>query len=58
MRQGPTVRIVYLETTVDEQYRRNRNRVAVVPEEAVTRMRRHLVLPTIHEARRVDYVMV
>ena len=55
---GVAVRIVYLETSVDEQYRRNRNRVAVVPEEAVTRMRRHLVLPTIHEARRVEYVMV
>ena len=55
---GAAVRIVYLETTVDEQYRRNRNRVAVVPEEAVTRMRRHLVLPTIHEARKVEYVMV
>ena len=58
MRYGASVRIVYLETSVDEQYRRNRNRVAVVPEEAVTRMRRHLVLPTIHEARRVDYIMV
>ena len=55
---GAAVRIVYLETSVDEQYRRNRNRVAVVPEEAVTRMRRHLVLPTIHEARRVEYIMV
>jgi predicted kinase len=58
MRYGASVRIVYLETSVDEQYRRNRNRVAVVPEEAVTRMRRHLVLPTILEARRVDYIMV
>ena len=58
MQYGASVRIVYLETTVDEQYRRNRDRVAVVPEEAVTRMRRHLVLPTIHEARRVEYVMV
>ena len=58
MRYGASVRIVYLETTVDEQYRRNRNRVAVVPEVAVTRMRRHLVLPTIHEARRVEYIMV
>ncbi len=58
MRYGASVRIVYLETSVDEQYRRNRNRVAVVPEEAVTRMRRHLVLPTIHEARRVEYIMV
>ena len=55
---GAAVRIVYLETSVDEQYRRNRNRVAVVPEEAVTRLRRHLVLPTIHEARKVEYVMV
>jgi len=55
---GAAVRIVYLETSVDEQYRRNRNRVAVVPEEAVIRMRRHLVLPTIHEARKVEYVMV
>ena len=58
MRYGASVRIVYLETSVDEQYRRNRNRVAVVPEEAVTRMRRHLVLPTIHEAQRVGYIMV
>ncbi|MBR4900376.1 MAG: AAA family ATPase [Victivallales bacterium] len=58
MRYGASVHIVYLETSVDEQYRRNRNRVAVVPEEAVTRMRRHLVLPTIHEARLVEYIMV
>ena len=58
MRYGASVRIVYLETTVDEQYRRNRNRIAVVPEEAVTRMRRHLVLPTIHEAQHVEFMMV
>ncbi|MCR4573687.1 MAG: AAA family ATPase [Lentisphaeria bacterium] len=58
MRYGASVRIVYLETTVDEQYRRNRNRVAVVPDDAVTRMRRHLVLPKINEARQVEYIMV
>ena len=58
MQYGAAVRIVYLETSVDEQYRRNRDRLAVVPEEAVTRMRRHLVLPTIHEAQHVEYIMV
>ena len=48
-----SVRIVYLETNWEEQLRRNRNRVAAVPEQEILCMMDNLTLPAVTEAREV-----
>ena len=55
---GASVRIVYLETTPEEQQRRNHARQAVVPENVVDRMRNSLEPPRINEAHQVDWFCV
>lgn len=51
-----SVRIVYLETRWEEQLRRNQNRPETVPEEAVSRMMKNLVLPERYEAETVQWL--
>lgn len=53
-----SVRIVYLETAWQEQLRRNRDRVAAVPEDAILRMLSKLVPPERFEARQVEWLCV
>ena len=55
---GAWVRIVYLETGWEEQLRRNRERVAVVPESAIGHMLDKLSPPEGYEARAVEYLCV
>ena len=55
---GAAVRIVYLETTPEEQRCRNHARQAVVPEEVVDRMRSNLEPPRINEAHSVEWLCV
>lgn len=49
------VRIVYLETTVEEQIRRNNNRDAVVPQQVIDDMLAKIVPPERGEATRVEW---
>lgn len=53
-----SVRIVYLETGWGEQLLRNKNRAEAVPEEAIGRMMKNLVLPERYEAERVEWISV
>lgn len=53
-----SVRIVYLETSFEEQLQRNRNRAARVPEEILGKMQKNLVLPERFEAERVEWTAV
>ncbi|HBN56688.1 MAG TPA: poly(A) polymerase [Lachnospiraceae bacterium] len=53
-----SVRIVFLETTWEEQLRRNKNRADEVPEQIIRRMLRNLVLPERFEAQRVEWESV
>ncbi|MBR6058559.1 MAG: AAA family ATPase [Victivallales bacterium] len=55
---GAAVRIVYLETTPEEQERRNHARQAVVPEDVVERMRNNLEPPRINEAHSIEWLCV
>ena len=50
-----SVRIVYLETEWEEERRRNANRAAVVPEQAILRMLSKLTPPEGFEAHRVEW---
>ena len=52
------VRMVYLETTADEQIRRNHNREAVVPQNVVDKMLAKLVPPERYEATQVEWICV
>lgn len=55
---GAAVRIVYLETSWEENLRRNAGRRAVVPEGAIENMLGKLVLPHGHEAQAVEWICV
>ena len=55
---GARVRIVYLETDWEEMLRRNRSRGAVVPEQAICHMMRHLTPPETWEAHHVEWICV
>lgn len=55
---GAGVRIVYLETAWDEMLRRNSDRKAVVPEQAICGMMQHLTPPEIWEACSVEWICV
>ena len=52
------VKIVYLETTPDEQTKRNHSREAIVPEEVIDKMISSLVLPEYYEAQEVRWEIV
>ncbi len=51
------VRIVYLEAPWEELLKRNRNRVAKIPEAVLYRMRNRLEVPNITEAQQVDWIV-
>ena len=53
---GAAVRLVYLETCWEEMLRRNRSRTAVVPEQAICHMMRHLTPPETWEAHQVEWI--
>lgn len=53
-----SVRVVYLETSWEEQLRRNQSRAEEVPQEALGRMQKNLVLPERMEAERVEWTIV
>ena len=53
-----STRIVYLETDWKEQLRRNADRVATVPEQAISDMMEDLVLPEVKEAHYVQWKCV
>lgn len=53
-----SVRIVYLETEWEEELRRNANRAAVVPKDAILRMLAKLTPPERFEAQRVEWYCV
>ena len=53
-----STRIVYLETDWKEQLRRNDDRVATVPEQAISDMMEDLVLPEVKEAHYVQWKCV
>lgn len=53
-----SVRIVYLETGWEEQLLRNKDRKEAVPQAAVDRMMKNLVLPERYEAERVEWLCV
>lgn len=55
---GASVRIVFLETSWEEQRQRNRNRAAAVPETVLTRMLEDLIPPALTEAREVLWYCV
>lgn len=55
---GAACRIVYLETELAEQLRRNEQRDSAVPEQAIGHMLQELVLPEAKEAHRVQWVCV
>jgi len=52
------VKIVYLETTAEEQYRRNHSREDIVPEGVMERMVESLILPEYYEAQEVEWKIV
>lgn len=53
-----SVRIVYLETGWEEELKRNEGRKDAVPQEAIGRMQRKLVLPERFEAHKVEWICV
>lgn len=53
---GAFVRAVYLETDLQEQMKRNKNRADAVPERAIDDMLRKLIPPERFEAHRVDWI--
>lgn len=53
-----SVRIVYLETECEEEFRRNAGRAAVVPEDVILRMLYKLTPPERFEAHRVEWYCV
>lgn len=55
---GASVRIVYLETDLDTQLRRNADREDKVPEKTLDAFLRKLSVPEIHEARKVEWLNV
>lgn len=57
-RYGAAVRVIYLETTLDAQQRRNESREYVVPDGTIADMRRQTTLPTHAEAQDVEWICV
>ncbi len=57
-RYHASTRIVYLETTWEEQLRRNAGRGNAVPEQAIRHMLEELVLPEAKEAYRVNWYCI
>ncbi len=55
---GASVHIVYLETAWEEQLARNQNRSDPVPEPAIQKMQKNLVLPELYEAEKVSWLNV
>lgn len=55
---GASVRLVYLETNLETQSRRNAGREDRVPETIIDSMLSKLAVPEIHEARRVQWLCV
>ena len=55
---GASVRIVYLETDLETQLRRNAGREDRVPETIIDSMLSKLAVPEIHEARCVQWLCV
>jgi predicted kinase len=51
-------KIIYLETTIENQYKRNHSREEVVPESVIERMINSLVLPEYYEAQEVEWEIV
>lgn len=57
-RYGAATRIVFLETGWAEQLRRNADRAAAVPVQAVCHMMEELILPEVKEAHKVQWLCV
>ena len=55
---GTSVRIVYLETELQEQLRRNSNRDAIVPEKVIYNMLENLTPPERYEAHKVEWYSI
>ena len=55
---GASVRIVYLETDLETQLRRNAGREDKVPEKTLDAFLRKLSVPEVHEARKVEWYCV
>lgn len=55
---GASVRVVYLETDLEAQLRRNAGREDKVPEKALDSFLRKLSVPEIHEARKIEWFVV
>lgn len=55
---GASVRIVYLETDLETQLRRNAGREDKVPEKTLDAFLRKLSVPEVHEARKVEWLIV
>ncbi len=53
-----SVRLVYLETTWEEQLRRNRSRPDAVPESVLCKMAENIIPPAAHEAHRVEWYCI
>lgn len=54
---GARIRIVYVEAPCDRLFRQNKDRAAVVPENAIWKMTRRWQLPDLTEGHRVEYVV-
>ena len=52
---GASVRTVFLETSLEEELRRNKSREAVVPEPVIHKMLSHLEIPERHECENVEW---
>lgn len=55
---GASVRVVYLETDLETQLRRNAGREDKVPEKTLDAFLRKLSVPEVHEARKVEWYCV
>lgn len=55
---GASVRVVYLETDLETQLRRNAGREDKVPEKTLDAFLRKLSVPEIHEARKIEWLIV
>lgn len=55
---GAAVRVVYLETNLETQSRRNAGREDKVPEKALDAFLRKLSVPEVHEARCIQWLCV
>lgn len=57
-RYGAAVRVIYLETTLDAQQRRNEQRLDALSDSALSELRRSAALPTPAEACQVEWICV